>query len=162
MTQASTEYVLVLMVFGNALWPNMSKQMCCNIFSWPSRCLLTFMSVCACCAFVCVLWDYFQYSRIFVYPQACCLQTASQNDLELIALTSQCVSTACVYTHSRFRQWPCPAPGNECLTPQSVPEERSVFLSYSLYAAGHVEAGVCEFIDATRVKDCSTGPQQML
>lgn len=65
-------------------------------------CVGLYVCMCAQGVKVCVSWDYFQYSRIFVYPQAHCLQTASQNDLELIAPTSMCVSAgctcACVYT----------------------------------------------------------------
>lgn len=59
-----------------------------------------FIYVCVCVCGqdvkVCVLWDYFQYSRIFAYPPAQCLQTGSQNDLELMALGFVCVNGECM------------------------------------------------------------------
>lgn len=46
-----------------------------------------------------VLWNYFQYSRIFVYPQASSIRAALQNDVELMVLTFVCKNPkrACGY-----------------------------------------------------------------
>ncbi len=54
-----------------------------------------------------VPWDYFQYSRIFVYPRAHCLQAALQNDLELIALTFMCVNAECTHTYRHIGAHMC-------------------------------------------------------
>jgi len=92
--------------------------------------------VCRVLRCVCVLWDYFNCSWIFVYPEAQCLQAALQNDLELIALFFICVNAVwvtmweckrgyltvrvclCAFTHTLW-QWPLLAPGAERLTSAS-------------------------------------------
>lgn len=51
------------------------------------------------CVKLSVSWDYFQYNRIFVYPQASSIWAALQNDVELMVLTFVCKNPmrACGY-----------------------------------------------------------------
>lgn len=65
------------------------------------------------------------------------------------------LNCTCVHTHCDLGSDPVLfAPDSECLTPQSTPEERSVFFNFG--AAGQMNDGVCEIMDATRVTGRST------
>lgn len=80
--------------------------MCVCVSGWVGACVHRVLNG------VCVWCHYFQYSRVFVYPQAHCIQAASQNDLELIALTFMCVKVKeGVYAHAvrlcAFTHMPC-------------------------------------------------------
>lgn len=56
-------------------------------------------NVCAVCCVCCGITSTAVGS--FVYPQAHCLQAASQNDLELIALIFMCALAECVCPRAR-------------------------------------------------------------
>ncbi len=145
------------------------------VYVWVQAGLCVIVLVCMCAqrvkVCVCVSWDYFQYSRIFVYPQAHCLQTASQNDLELIALTFMCINTGCTcrsaYTQ-RLRVFMCIHTLTMCLgSDPLLPPALSVWLHkafqsvcvsqfWCVCAASQMIAGVCEIMDATSVMSRSS------
>lgn len=89
----------LFLIFGSLIFEascvNVCKSLCVSLSTPVRGQTRVLFAVCVCCGITSTAVG------SFVYPQAHCLQAASQNDLELIALIFMCALAECVCPRAR-------------------------------------------------------------